>query len=114
MKKLMIIGLALLGFSCRREASDVQIKFDKTKWETRGETGYQHRESMLSDLMDDDELKGLTREQLLDKLGEPTRAQDDYVYYRILEAKLGIATLHTKTLVLHLENGLVDKVMIHE
>ncbi|MBD3581233.1 hypothetical protein [Flavobacterium selenitireducens] len=115
MKKIILIGLILFGYACQRETREVpQIPFDKAKWDMTGENGYPYRDNMLSDLMDDQELKGLTREKLFDKLGQPTRTQDDYVYYRILEQKLGFATLHTKTLVLHIENDEVNKVLIHE
>ena len=94
--------------------ADQEIPFDKEKWRLRDEAGFRYRRQMLNDIIGSRVLKGLTREEVLDLLGEPTRTDKNFLFYRIFENKIGLMTISTKTLVLQLNNdGVVGPVLVH-
>ena len=96
------------------EESEKQIPFDRKAWMITDGTDYPHRESMIADLFKDDKLKGMTREQLVEKLGPPTRTDKNYLFYRISQTRIQFFPLKTRTLVIRLSpDGLSEAVMIH-
>ena len=90
------------------------VRFDNLKWQTREGELYPFREKMLQDLMDNGKLKGLSKPQLLEKLGPPDRENENYLYYLVSQQKVGILALNTKTLVIRLSpENVVEAVLIH-
>ena len=61
---------------------------------------YPWRALMLDDLMHHDSIRALNQNELISLLGEPTRINENHLYYRIDESSLGNWTLHTQTLVI--------------
>lgn len=116
MSHLAIFIFVLLCLGCKgSDHAPHEMIFDKTKWNTKDGPDYVYRNRMLSDLIDNHKLKGLNRAQLLEFLGDPTRTDSNYLFYRINEQRLKFITLHAKTLVIELaKDSLVDKVMVHE
>lgn len=91
------------------------IKFDHAKWQTTNEYDYAYRNKMLKDLVASDTLKKLNRVQVVAMLGEPTRTDGNYLFYRVSEQRMGFFILHATTLVVRIsDDGTPNKVMIHE
>src|SRR4051812_11280729 len=100
------IYIFLLFFSCvactktteersnitTREAdtlSNAEIKFDKKKWRAKDDDDYPFREAMLNDLMINENLKGMKRDDAIRLLGEPDKIDTSYLFYRVEQKRLG-------------------------
>ncbi|HTK21590.1 MAG TPA: hypothetical protein VL442_18855 [Mucilaginibacter sp.] len=62
-------------------------KFEKAKWDSVEDLrSYPYREDMLKDLITHHKIKGLTRKQLIDSIGEPENYENpgDSIYYDIV------------------------------
>lgn len=107
----------LLGVSACRQSDHTKqpMVFDPVKWKEADGVDFPHRIRMLKDLMEHHDLHGITKDSLLKDLGEPTRADKDYLFYQVKQERIGSFPLHTITLVIKLgPDSLVDKVMIHK
>ena len=76
---LLIISFLSSIYGCndtiKHKQSDENIsreKFDKTKWRTKDANGYPYRDKMLNDLITNEKLKGLKKEEVIDLLGRQT------------------------------------------
>ena len=95
-------------------AAETEVAFDRELWLTRDGTNFPHRESMYKSLFENDTLKKLKKDQVLQMLGEPTRIDNLHLFYRITEDRVGMMIMRTKTLVIKLrEDDSVEKVMVH-
>lgn len=124
MKKLCII--LLLGLTaCMEEGnfseketnpgSHYESEFDPERWKVKEGKDYPFREEMLQDLVYQQQLKGLTKEELLQLLGEPDRSHQGFLYYRVAQKRLGLWPLHTTSLVIELSaDSIVKTRRIHE
>jgi len=78
-----LFGICILLTACKNE-----IKFDKARWTTREDLGlYPNRDKMLNDLIQNQKLKGLSYNQLIDKIGEPEKnitGDNNSIYYDIV------------------------------
>ncbi len=121
---LVVAMAAMIFVSCEKKEDEkpasepaeqsASIPFDKMAWLATDGTDYPNREKMVQDLFRDDKLKGLTREQIVEKLGEPTRTDKNYLFYRISQMRVGFLPVKTKTLVIRLSpQGLSEAVLIH-
>lgn len=121
---LLMAALLLLTASCGNEKQEEkvskpaveegQIPFDKAKWLMTDGTDYPYRDKMVADLFKDDKLKGLTKDQIVERLGEPTRTDKNYIFYRLSQTRIQFIPLRTKTLVIRLSpKGLSEAVLIH-
>lgn len=90
----------------------VQVPFEKDKWNEKNGSEYPHRLTMVDALLYTDTLRQLEKSSILSLLGEPTRINEDYLYYRLDQTSLGLMTLRTKTLVIQI-NSTRNKVMLH-
>ncbi|MFN8713854.1 MAG: hypothetical protein ACK5Z2_13490 [Bacteroidota bacterium] len=78
------------------------IPFDKAGWIIQNDTGlYPNRDRMLDDLIKNQQLKGLTYRQLIDKIGEPEKnvtGDSNTIYYNIItDYGSDIDPIYTKT-----------------
>ncbi len=75
--------------------------FDQEKWRTMAGEDYPYREQMLKDVVYNDTIRSLNRQEILDLLGEPSyyRADTNFLYYTISQKRLGKWPLRTKTMV---------------
>jgi len=123
--RVLILLLLLCCLACntvREEKSDAagrgtkaEIAFDKTKWRTKEGRDYPYRDQMLHDILYNDTVRSLNKDEILKLLGEPDRSHDGYLYYTIEQKRLAFWPLHTKSLVIKLsEDRAIDWIKIHE
>lgn len=132
MKKLLFyIAILLLCLSCRengnpeaKNASEVSENiseeendsiFSPEKWKIKDGFDHPYRNAMLKKLMNDQDFRSLNRNEVLEILGEPTRIDTNYLFYRIEQKRLGLWPIHTKTMVVKFRNdSLIEWIKIHE
>ena len=118
MKLQFILAIIILFFSaCNHKKQEAKSeKFDKTKWAIQEGSTYPYRDAMLNDLIANKRLTGTKRNEILNMLGEPSKIDTNYIFYRINQTKLGeVFTLHTKTLVIEFaEDGTARTSKIHQ
>ena len=115
--KYLLPFIMLWFVACNQQKQEAkQEKFDKSKWAIQEGNTYPYRDAMLNNLIADKRLTGTKRNNILNMLGEPTRIDTNYIFYRIKQTKLGLMlTLHTKTLVLEFAtDSTVRTSKIHE
>jgi hypothetical protein len=98
-----LLFVILFCFSCNNKKSDKvtagKIEFDKAKWSIKEGEVYPYRKEMLDDLIANHLVHGLKYNEVLDMLGQPTKTDTGYLFYRISRKSSGIVTLNVKTLV---------------
>lgn len=127
MKRFFILFLLVSFSGCVEDSStstsaDTSATvFEQDRWNAREGDDFPYRDEMLHDLMnsesivDDRGLRELKRDEILELLGEPTRVDTNYLFYRVSQKRLGLWPLHTKTMVIQLaEDSTVNWVKIHE
>ncbi|MBD1366902.1 hypothetical protein IDJ77_24035 [Mucilaginibacter sp. ZT4R22] len=102
MRKIVLIWLVFLLTSCVESTS--KRKFNKTAWGEKIDWDFYQREPMLDDLLQHHQIKGLTRKQLIDSLGEPANYDDTTAMYYEIVTDFGsdIDPVYTKNLVIYL------------
>lgn len=120
MKKLVILFFCLACLSCKDNSKEITKNeseapvFDKEKWNAADDSGYLLRERMLPDLMSNDTLKQLKKEGIVALLGEPSRVDNNYLFYTVSQKRLFALPLSTKSLVIKLrDDGSVEWVKTH-
>lgn len=121
--KIYILLLSFCFLACNNVKEDkseekegitkTDIPFDSTKWKTKDGVDYPFRNKILEDLLAKDTLRHLKKEEVIVLLGQPDRMDNDYLFYRIVQERVGIFPLHTKTLVIKLSKER-NSIMIHE
>ena len=120
-----ILFLFISSCSCNKESKEksnpkkdkepTEISFDKEKWSVKKGQSYPYREKMLNNLIFNDSLRGLKRVEIIEQLGEPSRTNNEYVYYLIEKNKAFFFTLNSRTLVIKFkEDDTVEWMKIHE
>ena len=95
--------------------TETEIKFNKKKWCTKEGSDYPYRELMLNDVLYNDSLRTLEKDEIVELLGKPDRINNEYLYYTIDQKRIGLWPLHTKTLVIKFsKDNLIDWMKIHE
>lgn len=113
MKKIYFFIL-ILFISCQKEVVD-EISFDASKWGIKKDIDYPFRNQMLHGLIKSDTLKKLKKVSILELLGKPERINEDHLYYMIEQERIGFWPLHSKFLVIKIDdNGDVLFVKIHQ
>jgi len=91
-----------------------EIDFDKAKWMIKRGRSYPYREKMLNSLIENDKIRSLNKSEILELLGEPSRTNENYLYYELTRNQVGFVTLSTRTLVFKFDDdGTMDWVKIH-
>lgn len=119
---LLFISLVCLFYSCQNSSNNSNSnlkfeKFDSIKWKMEENDNYLYRDLMIKDLIENIRLKGLTKTEILNTLGEPDRSDGSYLFYTVHKTQLWKlpVPLHTKTLVIKLTSeGTVEWRKIHE
>jgi len=106
-KTIVAIVGVLLIISCN--SIEKKEKFYKSEWIDKDDMDYPMRDAILSDLVSNHKLKGLTYKQLIDSLGEPSNYgnNDDSVYYDVVVNYGYLDPKSGKYLVLHLDKDSV-------
>lgn len=121
----LILFYSTLLLACNPDSTDqsvqtteelaTEISFDQEKWRLKKGEEYPFREQMLKDIVYNDTVRKLSKEELIALLGEPNKINEGHLYYRISQTKLGFWTLHTKTMVVKLsEDTNIEWIKIHE
>lgn len=118
MKNFLIFFSIMICISCQHKAKEATTpeKFEKIKWQTGVDGEYPFREKMLPDLLYTDIIRRLKRDSILSLLGEPTRKDTNFLFYRVKQQNFaGMIPLHTKTLVIKFaKDSSVTWIKIHE
>ena len=124
-KNIFIIFLFILFFGCKSDSEknvenqknkkESEMIFDKEKWKIKDGKDYLFRDKMINDVLYNDTIRMLNKEQLLIQLGNPDYIREGHLYYRIHETRIAYWTLKTKTMVIKLKgNSSVEWIKIHE
>ena len=112
---MICVYIAISLLCVMTKEPETSTGFDTAKWQTKKGFDYPFREVMLEELMNSDTLKRLKKEAILSLLGEPQKMDSSYLFYRIVQERVGFFPLHTKTLVIKLSNDTsANKVIIHK
>ena len=120
---VLILLLACLACSDKKQEeldatapeTKQDITFDASKWKIKEDRDYPYRDSMLKDLMSNDTIRQFKKADILDLLGEPTRIDNNYLFYMVAQNRFGFWPLHTKTLVIKLyADSTINWMKIHE
>ena len=124
-KNIFIIFLFILFFGCKSDSEknvenqknnkESEMIFDKEKWKIKDGKDYLFRDKMINDVLYNDTIRMLNKEQLLIQLGNPDYIREGHLYYRIHETRIAYWTLKTKTMVIKLKgNSSIEWIKIHE
>jgi len=121
---VLLVVFILLSSSCSNKkhkkadanpAVKKDLTFDESKWKTKKGWDYPYRDSMLEDVISNKSFRAYRKEEVLNVFGEPTRMDNDYLFYRISQKRYNLFPLHTKTLVIKLyEDSTIQWMKIHE
>ena len=107
--------ILLSCLSCAREEPKKENRFDREKWQLKEGRNYPYRFHMIKDVVYNDTIRSLTREELLKLLGDPDREEKNHLYYMISQERIGSWPLHTRSMVVKLkENDSIEWIKIHE
>jgi hypothetical protein len=123
--KLTLICLLFICVACNPAKKDSvvngmdtgagELVFEKSKWDIMEGNDYPFRDRMVNDVLYNDTIRSLDKVQILELLGKPDRVNENYLYYKIAQKKLGNWPLHTKTLVIKLtESDSIEWIKLHE
>lgn len=113
----MIILLIMSAYACSSERSDTpsSMEFEKEKWHIKEGKDYPYRYQMLNSLLYNDTIRSMDKDEILNLLGDPDYEREGHFYYRVQETRLNSWKLHTRTLVIKIDdNDEVDWVKLHE
>ena len=122
MHLIQLYIVLILLFSCsnkpKEESKPIKNKsqtaFDSKKWKLKLDKDYPWRSLMTDALLYSDTLRVMSKEQVLDVLGQPDRIDNNYLFYTVSESRFVLFVLNQKTLVVVLsEDGSKNKVMLH-
>jgi len=120
-----LLFILVLCFACNPTSGDgsenvdakskTEIEFDKTKWSVKEGSDYPYRDQMLNDIVYNDTVRTLSKDEIIKLLGEPDRTNEGHLYYMITQKRLFSHPLHTKTMVIKLTNdSTIAWIKIHQ
>lgn len=120
----LIIGLLVLHLACTHKNQDVignenqkpsgSMVFDKTKWKIKDGSVYIYRIKMIDDIVYNDTIRTLSKDQIINLFGVPERNKENHLYYLVSQKKLGFWVLNSKFLVFKFkENNTIEWVKIY-
>ena len=122
--RLLIISSVLSLLACNTDkdqkpdtidSTTTDLVFDHTKWNIKEGEDYPFRDQMFKDVVYNDTIRDLNRDELLKLLGNPDRIEDGHLYYIISQKRLGSWPLHTKTMVVKLkDDNTIEWIKYHE
>ena len=105
-KWLPLLLLICLPSSCKEEALKADTKFERTKWDTKDGLNYTYRKPMVNDLLNNYHWSGVTKDSVLNLLGEPDSIEEDiFMLYHYEQKYVGSFPLSTQSLVIQLATG---------
>lgn len=102
-KLLLLFLLFCTACSNKDEAPKPNIKFERTKWDTKDGVKYTYREQMINDLLNNYNGPGVKKNSVLHLLGEPDVIEEDiFMLYHYEQKHFGSFVLSTQSLVIEL------------
>jgi len=99
----------------KKSTNDSEMAFDKTKWARKEGKEYPFRDRMLNEVIYNDTVRLLNKEEIFNLLGKPDRVNDNHLYYMIDQKRIGPWPLHTKTMVIKFsDSNTIEWIKIHE
>ena len=126
MKLRMALLILLVSFlSCNtdrqentnnvKEEADSEMVFNEDKWKTKEGADYPYRDLMLNNIVYNDTVRSLSKDEIINLLGDPDRIHEDHFYYMIAQKRLLSWPLHTKTMVIKFyDDNTIEWIKIHE
>lgn len=116
MKKQWFIYLIIcLVWACQIEKETTQTAFDQEKWLTKEGTSYPYRAQMVDSVVYNDTIRSLSKQQILQILGQPDKREDNHIYYLISQSRIASWPLHTTFVVVKFTTAdTVEWIKIHE
>ena len=116
LKNLYVLCLLVaIGCNSPKGKEQVLLPFDKTKWLESVDEDFPYRDLMIRDLMANQNVRGMKWDSVINLLGEPTRSDSNYLFYKVSEQRMGFLTLHRKSLVIRFTaDSTVNGLLIHE
>jgi hypothetical protein len=104
-KLLFLLLLSCSACSNKHEASKPDIKFERTKWDTKDNLDYTYRKQMVNDLLINYKWPGVKKDSVIKLLGEPDVIEEDiFMLYHYEQKHLfGSFPLSTQALVIQLD-----------
>jgi hypothetical protein len=103
-KKLLLL-LFLFCSACESndEAAKTDIKFDRSKWDTKDGATYTYRKQMINDLIKNYKWPGVKKDSVVKLLGQPNEIEEDtFMIYDYHQNPLGLFEFSGKSLVFEL------------
>jgi len=92
-----------------------EVKFDKANWAIKEGRDYPYRNQMVNDILYNDTVRTLNKDEIIGLLGKPDRSNDGHLYYMITQKRLLTHPLHQKTLVIKFSNdSTINWIKIHQ
>ena len=92
-----------------------ELIFDKAKWNVKEGREYKYRDKMVNDVVYNDTIRQLNKDQILELLGKPDRQTDYHLYYTVKQKRIGNWPLHTKSIAVKLtDQNKIEWIKIHE
>jgi hypothetical protein len=97
------------------EIPQSEMKFDMEKWKTKDGSKYPYRNKMFIDVVYNDTIRSLNKEEIVEMLGDPDRTNENHLYYIVDEKHIGVWPLSTKSMVIKFsDDDKIDWIKIHE
>ncbi len=116
MKYILILMTLLVSCKCNTSSAPQEpqvMRFDKTKWQQKDDQGYIYRDQMANDLIKNQTLEGLKKEDAISLLGNPDKIDQNVLTYELLEQKAYGFQLNKKIMILYIEkDSTVGKVTV--
>ena len=97
------------------ERPESEMTFDKTKWIIKEGLDYKYRDKMVNDVVYNDTIRQLNKDQILKLLGKPDRQTEYHLYYTVKQKRIANWPLHTKSMAIKLtDKDKVEWIKIHE
>ncbi len=119
---VLILFLFTCCFSCAPdklhtlpEQGNSEMRFDQEKWKVKDGEDFPFRAEMVKELLYNDSIRNLGRNEILQLLGAPSRINEDYWYYMISQKRIASWPIHTRTLVIKfMGDDSMEWMKIHE
>ena len=123
--KIFLLLLMISSFACKADKNEpsatkesitkAEMPFDKTLWREMEDLDYIYREQMYKEVVYNDTIRTLNKNEILELLGEPDYTNDGHLYYTISRKRMGQWTLHAKTVVIKTRvDNTIEWIKIHE
>jgi hypothetical protein len=111
---ILLLAGALLLNHYLSDAPVEDISFNQEKWMEKEGTTYPYRHQMVREVLYNDTIRNLNRDELLQLLGEPSREAQEHLYFEVSRKRLGPWTVRGSFLVVKVNaKDSIDWIKLH-